>query len=54
MEFSRAKEILDREEHSEEYSEESVEPMQLEVENSVLGAFIDISYREQQGFHDDK
>jgi hypothetical protein len=43
-------EVLDEEEHSEQESEESVGATQAEVQNSVLRAFIDISYHEQQGF----
>jgi hypothetical protein len=31
---------------------ERTEPTQAEVENSVLRAFIDISYYEQQGFEE--
>ena len=38
---------------SEEESEECAEPTQAEVEDSVLRAFIDISYYEQQGFDDE-
>ena len=41
-------------ERLEEGSEESAGPTQMEVENSVLRAFIDISYHEQQGFDDDE
>jgi hypothetical protein len=45
---------LIEEEHLEENTEESAGPTQMEVENSVLRAFIDISYHEQQGFDDDE
>jgi hypothetical protein len=45
---------LIEEEHLEENTEESMGPTQMEVENSVLRAFIDISYHEQQGFDDDE
>jgi hypothetical protein len=48
------REPLDNEEHSDENSEDCAEPTQSEVENSILRAFIDISYHEQQGFDDEE
>jgi hypothetical protein len=47
-------ETLDGEELSDENPEDTQEPTQSEVENSILRAFIDISYHEQQGFEDDE
>jgi hypothetical protein len=44
--------ILEVAEPLEAESEERTEPTQAEVENSVLRAFIDISYYEQQGFEE--
>jgi hypothetical protein len=47
--------ILEVAEPLEAVSEECTEPTQAEVENSVLRAFVDISYYryEQQGFDDE-
>jgi hypothetical protein len=47
-------ETLEEEELSDENPEETQEPAQSELENSILRAFIDISYHEQQGFEDDE
>jgi hypothetical protein len=47
-------ETLDGEELLDENPEDTQEPTQSEVENSILRAFIDISYHEQQGFEDDE
>jgi hypothetical protein len=46
--------ILDEKKCLEEDSEESVGPIQMEVKNSILQAFIDISYHEQQGFDNEE
>jgi hypothetical protein len=43
---------LDEEELSEEEAQQGAGPTQAEVENSVLRAFIDISYYEQQEYEE--
>jgi hypothetical protein len=44
---------LDEEEHSEEDLKECTKSPQLEFENSILQAFVDISYHEQ-GFDNEE
>jgi hypothetical protein len=46
--------IFIEEERLEEDSEERAGPTQMEVKNSILRAFIDISYHEQQSFDDEE